>query len=194
MEAASWSLDHLWVILFFSWRKACICSPVVQSCGIHKVQQPSFISSFFLSMPGLGSISAGIIPSLSLPDSLWGCGLNFPFISILTLSNGECFSHTLGVFFRICSSHFLMQTLFFGKGDFKKNLIYFNWRIITLQYCDGFCHISTRISHRYTCVSSILNPSPTSLPTKSLWDVPEHRFWVFCFMHRTHTGYLFYIW
>ena len=22
-------------------------------------------------------------------------------------------------------------------------LIYFNWRIITLQYCDGFCHTST---------------------------------------------------
>ena len=23
------------------------------------------------------------------------------------------------------------------------NLIYFNWRIVTLQYCDGFCHTST---------------------------------------------------
>ena len=28
----------------------------------------------------------------------------------------------------------------------------FNWRIITLQYCDDFCHTSTWISHRYTCV------------------------------------------
>ena len=24
---------------------------------------------------------------------------------------------------------------------FLNYLIYFNWRIITLQYCDGFCHI-----------------------------------------------------
>ena len=26
-------------------------------------------------------------------------------------------------------------------------IIYFNWRIVTLQYCDGFCHTSTWISH-----------------------------------------------
>ena len=43
--------------------------------------------------------------------------------------------------------------------------IYFNWRIITLQYCDGFCHTSTWIGHRYTCIPHILNPTPTSLPT-----------------------------
>ena len=42
-----------------------------------------------------------------------------------------------------------------------KGIIYFIWMIITLQYCDGFCHTSTRIGHRYTCVSpSILNPFP----------------------------------
>ena len=56
--------------------------------------------------------------------------------------------------------------------------IYFNWKIITLQYCDGFCHTSTWISHRYTCVPPILNPTPTSLPTLSLWVVPEHWLWV----------------
>ena len=32
---------------------------------------------------------------------------------------------------------------------FKIN--HFNWRIITLQYCNGFCHTSIWISHRYTC-------------------------------------------
>ena len=52
---------------------------------------------------------------------------------------------------------------------FKKNLfIYFNWRIITLQYCDGFCHKLTWISHGYTCVP----PSWTSLPLPS----PSHPF------------------
>ena len=35
----------------------------------------------------------------------------------------------------------------------------FNWRIIALQYCVGFCHTSTWISHRYTYV-----PSWTPLP------------------------------
>ena len=32
-------------------------------------------------------------------------------------------------------------------------LIYFNWRLITLQYCSCFCHTLTRISHGCTCVS-----------------------------------------
>ena len=30
----------------------------------------------------------------------------------------------------------------------KNEFIYFNLRIITLQYCDGFCHPSTWICHR----------------------------------------------
>ena len=40
----------------------------------------------------------------------------------------------------------------------------FNWRIIALQYCIGFCHTSTWISHRYTYVPSLLNFPPTSHP------------------------------
>ena len=36
------------------------------------------------------------------------------------------------------------------------NLFNLNWRIITLQYCVGFCHVSTWISHRYTYVCSWL--------------------------------------
>ena len=31
----------------------------------------------------------------------------------------------------------------------KKLLIYFKWRIITLHYCDVFCHMSTWISHPF---------------------------------------------
>ena len=37
-----------------------------------------------------------------------------------------------------------------------------NWRILALQYCTGFCHTSTWISHRYTYVPSLLNLPPTS--------------------------------
>ena len=40
----------------------------------------------------------------------------------------------------------------------------FNRRIIALQYCVGFCHIATWISHRYTYVPSLLNLLPTSHP------------------------------
>ena len=38
-------------------------------------------------------------------------------------------------------------------------LIYFSWRIITLQYCSGFCHTWTWISHGCTCVP---HPEPPS--------------------------------
>ena len=43
-------------------------------------------------------------------------------------------------------------------------LIYFNLRIISLQYCDGLCHTSTWICHRNTCVPSPWNPLPPSSP------------------------------
>ena len=72
-----------------------------------------------------------------------------------------------------------------------KNLfIYFNWRLITLQYCGHFAihrHEPARVH------VSILNPSPTSLHTLSLWVVPEHRLSLPCFMHQTCTGHLFYM-
>ena len=47
-------------------------------------------------------------------------------------------------------------------------LIYFNWRLFTLQYCDGFCHTLTWISHGCTCVPypeppSHLPPQPIPL-------------------------------
>ena len=45
--------------------------------------------------------------------------------------------------------------------------IYFNWRLITLQYCSGFCHTLTWISHGCTCVPHPEPPShlpPLSIP------------------------------
>jgi len=41
--------------------------------------------------------------------------------------------------------------------------IYFNWRLITLQYCGGFCHTLTWISNGCTCVP----PSRIPLPLPS---------------------------
>ena len=36
--------------------------------------------------------------------------------------------------------------------------------IISLQYCDGFCHTSTWIGHRYTCVPPSWIPFPPPSP------------------------------
>ena len=47
----------------------------------------------------------------------------------------------------------------YGASLFKKILLIFNWRMIALQHCVGFCHTATCISHRYT---RILPPEPPS--------------------------------
>ena len=62
----------------------------------------------------------------------------------------------------------LMSLLFFFFS-----FIYVSWRLITLQYCSGFCHTLTWISHGFTCVPHP-HPPPTSLPIPSLWVFPVH--------------------
>jgi len=53
----------------------------------------------------------------------------------------------------------------------------FNWRLVTLQYCTGFCHILTWISHGCTCVlhpESWWDPSPSHPSGSSQCTSPEH--------------------
>ena len=48
------------------------------------------------------------------------------------------------------------------------NAFIFNWRVIALQCCVGFCRSSAHISHRHTCVVSLWNCPPTSHPIPPL--------------------------
>ena len=69
--------------------------------------------------------------------------------------------------------------LFFKYYFIHFKFIYFNWRLIALQYCSGFCHTLTWISHGCTCVphsqtSPFLPPSPSHPSGSSQCISPEH--------------------
>ena len=57
------------------------------------------------------------------------------------------------------------------------SFFFFSWRLITLQYCSGFCHTLTWISHGFTCVPHPESPShlPPHPPSgSSPCTSPEH--------------------
>ena len=74
-----------------------------------------------------------------------------------------------------------------GAHIFFFNFIYFNWRLLTLQYCSGFAihwHESSMGVH----VFLILSPPPTSLPVPSFWGIPVNQPQASCILHQTWTG------
>ena len=79
--------------------------------------------------------------------------------------------------------------------------IFISWRLITLQYCSGFCHTLTWISQDLH-VFPVPIPPPTSLSTWSFWVFPVHQAWalvsciqpglVICFtLDNIHVSMLF---
>ena len=84
------------------------------------------------------------------------------------------------------------------------SFIFISWRLITLQYCSGFCHTLTWINHGFTCIPHPDSPSrsSTSLSTRFLWVFPVHQAralvsciqpgLVICFtLDNTHVSMLF---
>ena len=73
------------------------------------------------------------------------------------------------------------------------SFIYISWRLITLQYCRGFCHTLAWIGHGFTCVPHPdphshlpLHPIPLGLPSA---PAPST-----CLMHPTWADDLFHTW
>ena len=74
-----------------------------------------------------------------------------------------CHCATLEYLYLLIILFYFILILFFQK---------ISWKLITLQYCSGFCHTLTRISHGFTCIPHpdppshlSLHPIPLGLPS-----------------------------
>ena len=76
---------------------------------------------------------------------------------------------------------------------FSFPFIFISCRLITLQYCSGFCHTLTWISHGFTCIP---HPDPPShLPLHLIpLGLPSAPALSTCLMHPTWAGNLFQPW
>ena len=79
--------------------------------------------------------------------------------------------------------------LFFNFFSFF-HLFFISWRLITLQYCSGFCHTLTWTSHGFTCIP---HPDPPShLPLHPIpLGLPSAPGLSTCLMHPAWAGDLF---
>ena len=94
----------------------------------------------------------------------------------------SCLWHLLDEWFCI-HLHSMCATFFFS-------FIFNSWRLITLQYCSGFCHTLTWISHGFSCIP---HPDPPSLlPLYPIpLGLPSAPGLSTCLMHPTWAGDLF---
>ena len=88
--------------------------------------------------------------------------------------------------------------LFAGVGGILSkctffSFIFISWRLITIQYCSGFCHTLTWISHGFTCVPHPYPPSHL-LPHPIPLGLPSAPALSPCLIHPTWAGDLFHTW
>ena len=86
------------------------------------------------------------------------------------------------VIFLSCAHRFFVIVVLYS---FFFSFIFISWRLITLQYCSGFCHTLTWISHGFTCITHP-NPPTTSLSTWSLFPVHQAQALVSCIQPGAH--------
>ena len=103
---------------------------------------------------------------LSCEKCLYSLDINSS--SVILLAN--IFSHSVGCLFILSMISFAMQKLL---SLIRSHLFIFNWIIIALQCCVGFCHTTTWINHKYTYVPSLVNLAPT-----------PYYFWIYLFCLR----------
>ena len=121
--------------------------------------------------------------------------LEFSLVFSFLLSSSICSPlWTLNIF-NILIFFYCFLHLFLSLPILLLFLFYFiyfliSWRLITLQYCSGFCHTLTWISLGYTCIP---HPDPPSLlPLHPiLLGLPSAPGLSTCLMHPTWAGGLF---
>ena len=85
------------------------------------------------------------------------CLFFFPSVPLKTKTK-------IGIFYYVCL-----------VGKFFFPFIFISWRLITLQYCSGFCHILRWISHGFTCIpphSPIKSVNPSGFLVHWEWRPP----------------------
>ena len=147
---------------------------VLYTNGISQVKQGQWLSEYAVVM------EESVVEASSLPlhwFSLWA-KLYF-LIQALQLAKGKKTNIS-----RLQVCFFIFYLLFY---------FLISWRLIILQYCSGFCHTLTWISHGFTWVP---HPDPPShLPLHPIpLGLPSAPGPSTCLMHPTWAGDLFHPW
>ena len=118
---------------------------------------------------------------------------SFTFLASITASIHSCFQVILTCLlsiFTLLWEELVASMLQHDPLDILFSFIFISWRLITLQYCSGFCHTLTWISHGVACVPHSDPPSclPPHLISLGLPSAPALST---CLMHPTWAGDLF---
>ena len=121
----------------------------------------------------------------------WANSINQCFLFIFLL-RVHCSMSTSNCYLRICIqiSQEVGQVVWYFFSFLFFSFIFISWRLITLQYCSGFCHTLTWISHGFTSIPHpdppshlSLHPIPLSLPSAPGLST--------CLLHPAWAGDLF---